>query len=129
MLWFLNKRLYKIIVSFFLLTFLVIPLQAFGQKYLSFVADLPLPPGFVEEVDASLSFNKLEGRIVEAKARGNSSKNAVVSFYNTTLPRLGWKKYNTSGALNSWLRAGEVLEIVSKEKNNILIVKFSITPK
>jgi len=129
MLWFLNKKLYKIIVSFFLLTFLVIPLQALGQKYLSFVADLPLPPGFVEEVDASLSFNKLEGRIVEAKARGNSSKNAVVSFYNTTLPRLGWKKYNTSGALNIWLRAGEVLEIVFKEKNNILIVKFSITPK
>jgi len=129
MLWFLNRKLYKIIVSFFLLTFLVIPLQALGQKYLSFVADLPLPPGFVEEVDASLSFNKLEGRIVEAKARGNSSKNAVVSFYNTTLPRLGWKKYNTSGALNIWLRAGEVLEIVFKEKNNILIVKFSITPK
>ena len=129
MLWFLNKKLYMIIVSLFLLTFLVIPLQALGQKYLSFVADLPLPPGFVEEVDASLSFNKLEGRIVEAKARGNSSKNAVVSFYNTTLPRLGWKIYNTSGALNSWLRAGEVLEIVSKEKNNILIVKFSITPK
>jgi len=129
MLWFLNKKLYKIIVSFFLLTFLVIPLQALGQNYLSFVADLPLPPGFVEEVDASLSFNKLEGRIVEAKARGNSSKNAVVSFYNTTLPRLGWKKYNTSGALNIWLRAGEVLEIVFKEKNNILIVKFSITPK
>ena len=126
---FLNNKLYKIIVSLFLLTFLIIPLPVFSQKYLSVESDLPLPPGLVEELDSSLSFNKLEGRIVESEARGKLSKDAVVSFYNTTLPRLGWKKHNTGGYLFSWLRSGEVLQIVFVEKNNNLIVRFSITPK
>jgi hypothetical protein len=126
---FLNKKLYKIIVSFFLLTFLGIPLPVFSQKYLSVESDLPLPPGLVEELDSSLSFNKLEGRIVESEARGKLSKDAAVSFYNTTLPRLGWKKHNTGGYLFSWLRSGEVMQIAFVEKNNTLIVRFSITPK
>ena len=104
-------------------------MQAISPKYLSVLADLPLPSGLVEEVESSLSFNKLEGRIVESKARGKLSKNVAVSFYNTTLPRLGWKKHNTEGSLFSWLRSGEVLQIVFVEENNILIVRFSIAPR
>jgi hypothetical protein len=129
MLCLLNNKLHKIIVSFFAAIFLVIPVQAISPKYLSVVADLPLPSGLVEEIESSLSFNKLEGSIVEFKARGKLSKNAAVSFYNTTLPRLGWGKYNTEGSLFSWLRSGEVLQIVFVEEINILIARFSITPR
>ena len=104
-------------------------MQAISPKYLSVLADLPLPSGLVEEIESSLSFNKLEGSIVEFKARGKLSKNAAVSFYNTTLPRMGWGKYNTEGSLFSWLRSGEVLQIVFVEEINILIARFSITPR
>ena len=93
MLCLLNNKLHKIIVSFFVVTFLVIPVQAISPKYLSVVADLPLPSGLVEEIESSLSFNKLEG------------------------------------SLFSWLRSGEVLQIVFVEEINILIARFSITPR
>jgi hypothetical protein len=93
MLCLLNNKLHKIIVSFFAAIFLVIPVQAISPKYLSVLADLPLPSGLVEEIESSLSFNKLEG------------------------------------SLFSWLRSGEVLQIVFVEEINILIARFSITPR
>ena len=71
-------------------------MQAISPKYLSVVADLPLPSGLVEEIESNLSFNKLEG---------------------------------SEGSLFSWLRSGEVLQIVFIEEINVLIARFFITPR
>jgi len=102
--------------------------------YLAAVADLPLPPGLTEDVDAGVSFDKPEGRIVEALARGAVAKTDVAAFYRAALPGLGWKPLADDQAGSQWQRGGEILsvDIVTSGKvdsGNPLVVRFSIAPK
>lgn len=54
------------------------------------IEDLPLMPGLRDRPADSTVFDVPGGRIVEAWAEGATSRDAVLSFYNTTLPQLGW---------------------------------------
>ena len=98
-------------------------------EYLTAVADLPLPPGLVEEVGAGISFDKPEGRIVEALARGAVAKTDVAAFYRATLPGLGWKPLADDQAGSRWQRGGEVLSVDIVDSGNPLLVRFSIAPR
>ena len=102
--------------------------QADEQKYLTAVTDLPLPPGLVEDVDAGVNFDKPEGRIVEAIARGSLSKLEVGSYYRAALPSLGWKPLTGDQPGTRWQRGGEILSVDIVADGNPLVVRFSIAP-
>jgi hypothetical protein len=102
---------------------------AADPEYLAAVADLPLPPGLVEDVGAGISFDKPEGRIVEALARGAVAKTDVAAFYRAALPGLGWKPLADDQAGSRWQRGGEILSVDIVDAGNPLLVRFSIAPK
>jgi len=99
-------------------------------EYLAAVADLPLPPGLVEDVDAGLNFDKPEGRIVEALARGTLAKTDVAAFYRAALPSLGWKPLADTQTGSRWQRDGEILRVdfAGNGGGKSLVVRFSIAP-
>jgi len=105
-----------------------VPAPAGEPEYLNAIADLPLPPGLVEDVDAGLSFDKPGGRIVEALARGALAKSDVAAFYRATLPALGWKPLVDAPSGSRWLRGGETLSVDIVEGTSPIVVRFSITP-
>ena len=101
---------------------------AADPEYLTAVADLPLPSGLVEDVDAGISFDKPEGRIVEAVARGAVKQADVAAFYRTALPGLGWRQLADGVSGSRWQRGGEILSVDVIDSGNPLVVRFSIAP-
>lgn len=97
--------------------------------YLSSVTDLPLPPGMTEDVEAGLVFDKPEGRIVEALARGAIEKSDVAGFYRAALPELGWRKLADDASASRWQRGDEILRVDIVDGGDPLVVRFSIAPK
>ncbi|NNE83889.1 MAG: hypothetical protein HKN28_07945 [Alphaproteobacteria bacterium] len=101
---------------------------AADPEYLTAVADLPLAPGLVEEVGAGISFDKPEGRIVEAVARGDVAPAAITAFYRAALPGLGWQPLAGGASGSRWQRGGEILSVDIVDDRNPLVVRFSIAP-
>ncbi|MEH6752566.1 MAG: hypothetical protein V7788_00190 [Alphaproteobacteria bacterium] len=93
--------------------------------YLADIDDLPLAPGLVEDLDARVSFDKPAGRIVEAVATGGSSGDEVRTFYEQTLPALGWEARGQT----RWERGGETLRIEINQGRAPVVVRFSIAPR
>ncbi len=67
------------------------PASAQAPSFLSVIDDLPLMPGFVEDVVGALEFEAANGRIAETTATGSATTEAVFAFYSQTLPQLGWQ--------------------------------------
>lgn len=82
-------------------------------------------PGLAERKDLAISFDKPEGRIVEAVAEGRMSPAEVAKFYATTLPQLGWKGVGN----NRFAREGEELLLNFSTVPNKLTVRFALSPK
>jgi hypothetical protein len=82
-------------------------------------------PGLSPVAGSSLVFDKPEGRIVEAEARGKLARAVVRQFYDTTLPQLGWR---TLGP-DSWRREDEVLRIDYGGSDGDLTVGFTLAPQ
>jgi len=61
---------------------------------------------------------------LEAQAAGKVSRSAVQSFYDATLPQLGW----TSAGANAWRREGELLRLDFHGQDGALTVGFSLSP-
>ena len=101
---------------------------AADPEYLTAVADLPLAPGLVEEVGAGISFDKPEGRIVEAVARGDVAPADIMAFYRAALPGLGWRSLVDGASGSRWQRGGEILSVEIIDSRNPLVVRFSIAP-
>lgn len=129
----MNSRLtthpYRLLAIVGLLALFAGRALAADPEYLAAVADLPLPPGLVEDVGAGISFDKPEGRIVEALARGAVAKTDVAAFYRAALPGLGWKPLADDQAGSRWQRGGEILSVDIVDAGNPLLVRFSIAPK
>ena len=105
--------------------FSISPAIAEDVKFISAIEDLPLKPGFVENIDSTLIFDKLSGRIVEASAEGTASQMQTIHFYNKTLPQLGWVNISTG----KFRRADEVLTMKFESVSDTTIVHFSLSPK
>ncbi len=71
------------------------------------VDDLPLMAGLEADAEATMVFDKADGRIVEAAATGAVSRDAVLAFYATTLPQLGWLREGPT----RYTREAEVLRL------------------
>ncbi len=125
---YLTKILHRAVAIFGLTALISTSVLADDPDYLSAVADLPLPPGMVEDLGAGISFDKPEGRIVEALARGAVTKADVTIFYRASLPELGWRKLTDDASGSSWQRGDERLDVDIVDNGNPLIVRFSIAP-
>ncbi|MDP6343113.1 MAG: hypothetical protein QF578_16345 [Alphaproteobacteria bacterium] len=92
--------------------------------FLAGVSDLPLMPGLREVPEATVVFDKPDGRIVRATATGKHDRAEVLRFYAETLPQLGWRAV----APSRYAREGESLRIEARPGADGLTVRFSITP-
>jgi hypothetical protein len=81
---------------FLLIAILVAPLVAatgaHATEYLVGASDLPLATGLKEQPDKGAVFDTPLGSIVTAYATGNNKPQAVLDFYDDTLPQLGWSR-------------------------------------
>lgn len=99
--------------------------------YFADIPDMPLMAGFDEQPDGALSFDKPEGRIVEAEAAGHGTAASVFEFYRLLLPELGWVSIGNQ----LYLRQGEVLSIEvtsaleASRENDLLRVRFYLRPE
>ena len=104
-----------------------IPGSARAQNvgYVANVEDLPLMPGLSEIAGAGLVFDKPEGRIVEAYARGSLTPEAVLAFYRRSLPPLGWEALGGG----RFRREGEALDLEFVSEAAPLVLRFSLRPE
>ena len=93
--------------------------------FLAGTEDIPLMPGLSNEANTLVVFDKPQGRIVEAEARGKVTRAAVEAFYTASLPELGWVADGPDG----WRRDGEELRLDFKGHDGDLRVAFSLAPK
>jgi hypothetical protein len=112
-----------------LFSLLLVPALAPGMparadEFVPGTEDLPLMPGLSPVAGSSLVFDKPEGRIVEAQAKGKLTRDAVARFYVQTLPQLGW---SAAGA-NLWRREGERLKLEYRGPDGNLTVGFTLSP-
>ena len=98
--------------------------SAQAQQFVPGTEDVPLMKELAPVKGSDLVFDKPEGRIIEASARGKVTKAAVRSFYASTLPQLGWKP---SG--ESWTRETETLRLDISGRDGDLWVTFTLLPK
>jgi hypothetical protein len=92
--------------------------------FFSAVEDMPLMSGLSEVPSATTVFDKPEGRIVALAATGLADRNAVLKFYDSTLPQLGWRKAPDG----SWRREEEMLRIEVKGSGRNVDLRISIAP-
>ncbi|MDZ4735325.1 MAG: hypothetical protein SGJ07_03170 [Rhodospirillaceae bacterium] len=89
------------------------------------IEDLPLMAE-LEPIDGSgFAFDTASGRLVEAYASGTVAPEAVLAFYERTLPALGWE----AGDDQTWQREGETLAIEFVEGAEPLTVRFQLAPQ
>lgn len=103
--------------------------------YLADIADLPLAPGLTEQMDEALVFDKPDGRIIEATARGAVTRGSVTGFYRDVLPALGWRLAGqTEGGRSMELmfdREDERITITAEddpERDSLITVRFELSP-
>ena len=97
--------------------------------YVPGTEDVPLMPGLAADETASLVFDKPQGRIVEAAARGAVSRRAVMAFYAESLPQLGWRRIAGNAANKSFERDGERLSLDFDGRDGNLQVAFTLAPR
>jgi len=95
------------------------------EKYVEGIPDLPLMPGLSALPDSGLVFDKPGGRIVEAFAAGSATPQSIVTFYDETLPQLGWRRE----APGAYLREGERLKLEVSQAAGKTTVHFRLFPQ
>ena len=95
------------------------------REFVEGFEDLPLMPGLANVPDAGVGFDKPDGRIIVAYARGAVGRGTVVEFYRETLPQLGWAKDGPA----EWLREGERLAIDFLGADGDLVVRYTLSPE
>jgi hypothetical protein len=103
----------------------LVAMRARGAEFVAGTEDVPLMPGLVPVEGTSLAFDKPEGRIVEAQARGKLARATVRDFYGAALPQLGWSAAGT----NAWRREGELLQLDFRGRDGDLTVGFTLSPQ
>ena len=110
--------------AFVILLVLFAPL-ARAADFVAGTEDVPLMQGLVPVEGKSLAFDKPEGRIVEAEARGKLARANVREFYDATLPQLGW----SASGQDAWRREDEMLRLDFRGRDGDLTVGFTLSPQ
>ena len=103
------------------------PCAAWAQAvpgFLSTMGDVPLAPGLSERPELGLTFDDPAGRIVEAYAAGQTTRDAVTAFYHATLPGLGWTELGSG----RYRRDKEVLLIEFVGADSGIAVRYLLSP-
>ena len=102
-----------------------------ADAFVAGTSDLPLMPGLRPLAGEGTVFDAPGGRIVEAWAEGGVGREAVLSFYGTTLPQLGW---STAG-VDRFRREGEMLRLEFPPQGprgtrtpGTLLIRFYLSP-
>ena len=108
-----------------LLISVILPKLVYPQKLetVSFIDDIPVKETMNVEPELSFSFDSPSGRIVILIATSDEKKEALLRFYDETMPQLGWIKTD-----NEYLRGQEKFQLISSANQNRLIWRLSITP-
>lgn len=99
--------------------------RADGDAFVAGTEDVPLMPGLAPVAGSSVVFDKPQGRIVEAQAKGRVTRRKVRAFYAATLPQLGWGE---AGA-DAWRREGERLRLDFSGRDGDLTIGFTLSPQ
>lgn len=78
-----------------------------ADRFVTGIDDLPLMSGLSPVTGQNVVFDAPGGRVVEAWAAGAVTRDAVLSFYGSTLPQLGW----TTAEPGLFRRDGETLRL------------------
>jgi hypothetical protein len=97
---------------------------AAADRFVAGTEDVPLMAGLKPVDGSSLVFDKPQGRIVEAQAKGRLTRDRVRAFYTGTLPQLGW----IASSEGTWQREGEVLRIEVAGRDGDITVGFTLSP-
>ncbi len=104
-------------------------LRANDAGFVDGFEDLPLMPGLAVDDEAALLFDKPSGRIAEAVAGGSMPASEIRSFYDATLPELGWQPAGSDGrGMLLFRRSDETLRIEIRDEKRIRLVRFLLTP-
>lgn len=111
--------------------------RAESARYVEGMGDVPVMPGLAPAEEAPLVFDKPAGRIAQSVMAGAMDRGAVLSFYNQTMPQLGWSRApQRAGGTASFLREGEELRLEFVEparaaapKAGATVVRFSLIPR
>jgi hypothetical protein len=95
-----------------------------ANQFVAGTEDLPLMPGLATVAGAGVVFETPQGRIVEAYARGQAARDAVIDFYARTLPQLGWQALGRT----VYRREGETLRLELYPEAGGLTVRFYLSP-
>jgi hypothetical protein len=99
------------------------------DHYANDVSDLPVFEGFAMKDDMNTVFDSPEGRIIDVVMEGDPArKTDAMTFYENTLPQLGWKKVSGKGEGMVFERGEEELTLSPETENHALLLKFSIRP-
>lgn len=97
---------------------------AAADEFVAGTEDVPLMPGLKPLPNSDIVFDKPEGRIVEARAEGTTTRSKVEAFYAASLPPLGWKV----AGRDAWQRDAERLTLDFAGPSGRLAVGFTISP-
>ena len=95
-----------------------------GPAFIERLGDVPLMPGLRVVEDAGVDFDAPGGRIVEVAAAGPVPRAAVLNFYRTSLPQLGWR-----GGDRVSVRDGERLRLELAATGGRTEVRFFLSPE
>ena len=110
-----------------LITCLILATGAASANELFFetIPDVPLMEGLEELPGETVTFDQPEGRIMEAlAATDGTSEDAITTFYNQTLPQLGWSQTGPG----AFKRENEHLQLLFETHNQQNDLKVIITP-
>jgi hypothetical protein len=110
---------------FVLPLFLLIALPLRAEEFVAGTEDLPLMPSLKPVPNSDVVFDKPEGRIVEARAEGATTRAKVEAFYAASLPPLGWKP----AGRDVWQRDNERLRLDFAGSGSRLAVGFTLSPR
>jgi len=102
-----------------------------ADGFVAGINDLPLMPGLRALPADGTVFDAPAGRVVEAWAEGTLARDAVLSFYASTLPQLGWR----AAGPDLFRREGEILRLEfpaagprGNRASGTLLIRFYLSP-
>ncbi|WP_052709946.1 hypothetical protein [Azospirillum thiophilum] len=99
-------------------------------------ADVPVMPGLAAAESEPLVFDKPGGRIVQAVLSGAVPRQAVLAFYDQTLPQLGWRRTADRVFVRDgeelrleFPRAAQTTQATTAKPASGMAVRFTLTPR
>lgn len=114
----------RLVLAGLLLLSLAAPVRA-ADGFVEGIDDLPLMEGLAASGEPAV-FDAAQGRVVESLAEGTPTRAAVLDFYTSTLPQLGWR----AEGVGRFAREGERLVIeFPPTSSGRTLVRFYLSPE